>query len=429
MKNQIQNRATYAIKLDRTTNLIPTTESNQAEFNQATNLNQCEFKHITDFNQTELKLTTNFIQTFKNMEDINTMIQLKDLGYNDLFDRQITADEKNAGLIPARVISVQKETYHIISTFGENTAKLKGSIFYQTSEYCTYPAVGDFVLIKRNEMGSDIIYRVLDRRTCFSRLNPTLRNNISGATEQIIASNFDYVFIMASLNYDFNVRRIERYLATAWQSGGTPIIVLTKADLCDDYTDMVAELETAAPGVDIVVISAHTGFGMENLSKYLKPAHTYVFLGSSGIGKSSLVNALANQELMKVNVIREDDSKGQHTTTYRQLFSLKNGVLIIDTPGMRELGVWDVEEGLNDTFSEIDELSSSCRFNDCSHTNEPGCAVKEALNNGTLSADRWKSYIKLMKEAKHSAKKAAFLKAKTTAYKNMSKNQHASKRY
>lgn len=429
MKNQIPNSVTFPVRLDhvtdikQTTDLTQTTKLNQSDFNQ-TNLNQTAI-----VNQTELKQTTNYKQTIQIMEDINTMIQLKDLGYNDLFDRQITAEEKNAGLIPARVISVQKETYHIISTFGENTAKLKGSIFYQTSEYCTYPAVGDFVLIKRNEMGSDIIYRVLDRRTCFSRLNPTLRNNISGATEQIIASNFDYVFIMASLNYDFNVRRIERYLATAWQSGGTPIIVLTKADLCDNYTDMVAELETAAPGVDIVVISAHTGFGMENLSKYLKPAHTYVFLGSSGIGKSSLVNALADQELMKVNVIREDDSKGHHTTTYRQLFSLKNGVLIIDTPGMRELGVWDVEEGLNDTFSEIDELSSSCRFNDCSHTNEPGCAVKEALNNGTLSADRWKSYIKLKKEAERSAKKAAFLKAKTTAYKNMSKTQRVNKKY
>jgi len=340
------------------------------------------------------------------------MIDLKEYGFINIYERQITTEETLAGLIPARVTSVQKETYQLISSTGENNAKLKGSIFYQDSKFQTYPAVGDFVLVKPNEMGDDTIYRVLERRTCFSRLNPTLRNNITGASEQIIASNFDYVFIMASLNYDFNVRRIERYLTTAWQSGGIPVIILTKADLCDDYDDNISELEAAAPGVDIVAISAHTGFGMENLIKYMQPSRTLVFLGSSGIGKSSLVNALANKELMKVTDIREDDSKGHHTTTYRQLFALENGVLIIDTPGMRELGMWDVEEGLGEAFSDIEQLSSGCRFKDCSHMNEPGCVVKAALEDGILTQERWKSYQKLLKEAKHSAKKVALLKTK-----------------
>ncbi len=357
------------------------------------------------------------------------MVNLTDYGFNDIYERQITDEEKEMGLIPARVISVQKETYRIISAGGEKNAKLKGSIFYQDSRYQTYPAVGDFCLIKPNALGDDVIYRVLERRTSFSRLNPTLRANVTSASEQIIAANFDYVFIMASLNLDFNVRRIERYLATAWQSGGTPIIVLTKADLCEDYSGKVAEIEAIAPGMDIHVISAYTGFGMETLNKYLKPAATLVFLGSSGIGKSSLVNALAKEELMKVNGIREDDSRGHHTTTYRQLFKLENGVLIIDTPGMRELGIWAVEEGLGETFSDIEELAASCRFHDCSHFREPGCAVKAALENGTLPQERWKSYIKLKKEAEYSAKKAAYLKTKTEFFKKASKNQHASRKY
>ncbi|MGB8453887.1 MAG: ribosome small subunit-dependent GTPase A [Anaerocolumna sp.] len=356
------------------------------------------------------------------------MINLTDYGYSNIYGRQLTEGEKGMGLLPARVISVQKETYQIITANGEKNAKLKGSIFYQDSKYQTYPAVGDFVLIKPNDMGDDVIYRVLERRTCFSRLNPTFRNNVTGASEQILAANFDYVFIMASLNYDFNVRRIERYLATAWQSGGIPIIILTKADLCNDYSGMVTEVEVIAPGIDLHVISAHTGFGMDHLDQYLKPATTLVFLGSSGIGKSSLVNALAKDELMKVNDIREDDSKGHHTTTYRQLFKLDNGVLIIDTPGMRELGVWAVEEGLGETFSDIEEFAARCRFNDCSHNREPGCAVKAALENGTLTQARWKSYLKLKKEAAHSAQKAAYLKTKTTFYKKAAKAQHASRK-
>ncbi len=355
------------------------------------------------------------------------MINLTEYGYNDIYEMQITEEEKEIGLIPARIISVQKETYRLITTYGEKNAKLKGSVFYQDARYRNYPAVGDFCLIKANTMGDDVIYRVLERRTCFSRLNPTLRTTVSSASEQIVAANFDYIFIMASLNHDFNVRRIERYLTTAWQSGGIPIVVLTKADLCDNYSSKAAEIEAIAPGMDIHVISTLTGFGMDTLDKYLKPATTLVFLGSSGIGKSSLVNALANKELMKVNEIRENDSKGHHTTTYRQLFKLDNGVLIIDTPGMRELGVWAVEEGLGETFFDIEELAASCRFHDCSHTKEPGCAVKAALDDGTLSQGRWKSYVRLKKEAGYSSRKAAYLRAKTERNKNVIKKQRSEK--
>lgn len=351
------------------------------------------------------------------------MINIKEYGFKEFYENQISKEELERGFIPARVISIQKETYRVISREGENNSKLKGSIFYQNSAYQTYPAVGDFVLIRANKQGDDIIYRVLERYSSFSRVNPSLRSQVTGAGEQIVASNFDYVFIMLSLNNDFNLRRAERYLATAWQSGGTPVFVLTKADLCSEYEDSVTALSVIAPGVDIHAVSAHTGFGMEQLEKYFSPGKTLVFLGSSGIGKSSLVNALAKAELMKVNTIREDDSKGQHTTTYRQLFKLDNGCLVIDTPGMRELGVWDVEEGLEEVFTDIEALSATCRFYDCSHKSEPGCAIKEALKKGTLSEERFKSYIKLKKEAAYSAQKAAALVLKKTPYQNKTKNR------
>ncbi|BCJ95850.1 putative ribosome biogenesis GTPase RsgA [Anaerocolumna cellulosilytica] len=355
------------------------------------------------------------------------MINLSDYGYQDIFERQITENEQQTGLIPARVTSIQKENYQVVSAYGNNNAKLKGSLFYLDSKFVTYPAVGDFVLIKPNYQGDDIIYRVLERRTCFSRLNPSQPNAVNGSSAQIVASNFDYVFVMLSLNYDFNVRRAERYVAAAWQSGGIPIVVLTKQDLCIDYEEKAALLQSALPGIDIHVISAHTGFGIENLQKYLKPAHTLVFMGSSGIGKSSLINVLSGNVLMKVNSIREEDSKGRHTTTYRQLFRLENGVLLIDTPGMRELGIWDAEEGISETFADIEDLTSSCRFHNCRHQEEPGCAVKEAIQNGSLTNERWSSYLKLLKEARRSARKAAMLKSKKETTKTREKHVNYNK--
>jgi ribosome biogenesis GTPase len=233
-----------------------------------------------------------------------------------------------------------------------------------------------------------------------------------------VAANFDYVFIMQSLNLDFNPKRLERYLTLAWQSGATPVILLTKADLVEDYWDYLTQVERVAAGVNTHVVSAHTGYGLNRLNAYLQPGKTVVFLGSSGVGKSSLVNALAGEEIMSVSAIREDDSKGRHTTTHRQLIRLKSGVMIIDTPGMRELGMWDVSEGLTDAFSDVTVHLGKCRFSDCRHETEPGCAIRAAIASGQLDAGRWESYQQLQEEA---VSKEEMLRRKNEWHKSVAK--------
>jgi len=321
-------------------------------------------------------------------------------GYTEFYLKQV--EELNIAdkeLIPARIIEVHREQYKIVTEYGEKTAKLKGSLFYNNSQKNVYPAVGDFVLVKQNPYGEDIIYKVLERKSKFSRMDCFYEK------EQVVATNFDYIFIMTSLNYDFNIKRLERYLTIAWQSGGNPVIILTKADLCSDYKLYEEQLENVSIGVPIIAVSSHTGEGLSEVCKFVNASETIVFLGSSGVGKSSLVNAIANEEIMKVNDIREYDSKGRHTTTHRQLVMLKNGTMIIDTPGMRELGMWEASEGLNKTFDEIEEIACRCKFGDCTHNSEPGCAVKESLESGYLTYDRWNNYIKLKKEAEFAKRK------------------------
>lgn len=294
--------------------------------------------------------------------------------------------------IPARVTAVHKERYEIVCRHGITHARLKSKEYYMDTQ--DFPTAGDFVMVNYIENGDSRITATLPRKTLFSRREPG-----PIPRDQAVAANFDYVFILQSLNQDFNPRRLERYLTLAWQSGATPVVLLTKADLVEDYWPYLTQADRICAGVNIHVVSAHTGYGLERLNAYLQPGKTVVFLGSSGVGKSSLVNALAGEDIMAVSAIREDDSKGRHTTTHRQLIRLKSGVMIIDTPGMRELGMWDASEGLQDAFADVESYLGKCRFSDCRHEREPGCAIRAAIAAGELDLSRWESYQKLKEEA------------------------------
>ena len=320
--------------------------------------------------------------------------------------------------IPARITAVHKERYEIVCAHGITHARLKTKEYYVDTQ--DFPTTGDFVMINYIPNGDSQIIATLPRRTFFSRREPG-----PVPRDQAVAANFDYVFIMQSLNMDFNPKRLERYLTLAWQSGATPVILLTKADLAEDYWAFLTQVERVAPGVNTHVVSAHTGYGLQRLNAYLQPGKTVVFLGSSGVGKSSLVNALAGEEMMAVNSIREDDSKGRHTTTHRQLIRLKNGVMIIDTPGMRELGMWDISEGLGDAFTDVEQFLGKCRFSDCRHENEPGCAIRAAIAAGALDAERWESYQKLKAEA---IDKAEMLRRKNEWHKALRKGEKLKKK-
>ncbi len=310
----------------------------------------------------------------------------------NLTDYGYVPNTENLSGIPARVTAVHKERYEIVCQHGITHARLKTKEYYREDE--VFPTVGDFVMIQYVPNGDSLITATLPRRTFFSRREPG-----PIPRDQAVAANFDYVFIMQSLNLDFNPKRLERYLTLAWQSGATPVILLTKADLADDYWEYLCQVERVAAGVDTHVVSAHTGYGLERLKVYLQPGKTLVFLGSSGVGKSSLVNALAGETIMTVNGIREDDSKGRHTTTHRQLIRLNCGAMIIDTPGMRELGMWEVSEGLSDAFADVEQFLGRCRFSDCTHSGEPGCAIRAAIAQGELELSRWESYQKLKEES------------------------------
>lgn len=297
-----------------------------------------------------------------------------------------------AKIISARVIAVHRERYQLSCEKGELYARLKTKEYYL--DRAQFPTVGDYVSVQYVENGDSLILSTQPRTTVFTR-----RAAGPVPVDQAVAANFDYVFILQSLNQDFNPNRLERYLTLSWQSGATPVVLLTKADLQEDYWDYLTRAERVAMGVNVHVVSAHSGQGLARLNAYLQPGKTVVFLGSSGVGKSSLVNALAGEAVMAVSGIREDDAKGRHTTTHRQLLRLPGGALAIDTPGMRELGMWETDTGLVEAFSDVEVYLGRCRFSDCSHTSEPGCAVRAAIEAGELDPGRWERYRKLKEES------------------------------
>ena len=295
---------------------------------------------------------------------------------------------------PARVIAQQRKFWRVAGDFGECWAEASGKLRLAADEGGDWPAVGDWVVVEVHGVETaTMIQEVLPRRSKFVR-------KMAGKKieEQVIAANVDTALLVTALDGDFSPRRVERYLAQCWESGARPVIVLNKADACAEVQEKAAEMERVAVGTIVCVVSARTGQGFGKLEEFLKPGHTLALLGSSGVGKSTIANRLLGEAVQEVQPVRESDSKGRHTTTARELFVLPCGALLMDTPGLREMQLWDAEQGVAQTFSDIDALATQCRFVDCQHEGEPGCAVLAAVSAGELDAARLENRRKLLRE-------------------------------
>jgi ribosome biogenesis GTPase len=317
---------------------------------------------------------------------------LEQLGWGPFFDRQVTDDER-ARWAPARVVWEGREQYRIATGGAEWRAGLAGRVRHDAGDGAL-PAIGDWVLAAlRPGEGAATIQRTLARRSRIAR------GAAGRATaEQVVAANVDTVLIVTSCNQDLNPRRLERYLAFVWDGGANPVIVVNKMDLCDDVEAWRRAIDAVAHGVPVVAASALRGDGMAAVADVVRAGGTSVLAGSSGVGKSTILNALAGGERQTVRPIRDADGRGRHSTTSRQLFVLPNGGIVIDTPGMRELQLWDAADGLEHAFGDIEAFAGGCRFRDCSHTGEPGCAVAAAVDDGTLDPGRLDSYHQLLRE-------------------------------
>jgi len=351
-------------------------------------------------------------------------MNIKDYGLKDNLIKNI---DENKTI--ARIIATHRDRYEIVCNEGQGFAKIKRGCYYDNPN-SIYPTTGDFVIIEWNPIGDSMIYETLKRESSFSRTAASSDRNheLHNQHEQLVASNFDYVFIMQSLNNNFNLHRIERYLSLAWDSGGIPVIILTKSDLVSNVQEYINQVECVAIGVDVQAISCVTKDGLESIRKYFSKGNTIVFLGSSGVGKSTLVNTLYGEEVMETSEIRENDSRGRHTTTSRNLIMLPNGAMIIDTPGMRELGMWKAESGISKTFQDVEQYIGMCKFSNCTHTNEPGCRILKAIENKEIQTERVEEYFKLQRESKYNTNTDEYLMKKRDKFKAISKvNKHRRK--
>jgi len=320
-------------------------------------------------------------------------VALRAFGWDD---RRQAEGEALGGrdLVFGRVAVEHREQYLILTTAGERSAEVSGRFLFEANKPADFPKVGDWVAATDfPDEGKAIIHAVLPRRTILSR-------NAAGrrTEEQVLAANVDTIFLVQGLDMDFNVRRLERQMVSALACGAESVVVLNKADLVPDPGPFLSRVLEALPGTEVLAASALAETGLDVLRGRLRPGRTHVLLGSSGVGKSTLINKLIGRDILATAPVREDDSKGRHITTRRELFVLPGGALLIDTPGVREFQLWDSDEGVNEVFSDIAALAARCRFGDCTHTRETGCAVLEARKGGTLPEDRYQSWLKLRKE-------------------------------
>jgi ribosome biogenesis GTPase len=296
--------------------------------------------------------------------------------------------------VPARVVRGDRDRWQVLTLDGVRTAVVTGRFRHDATSASEFPAVGDWVALQVSHGDGDAaIHAVLPRATAFVR-----RAAGDTTSEQVVAANVDVVFLVCGLDGDFNLRRIERYVAAGWESGAQPVLVLNKVDLAEDREARVAEVEAVAPGVPVVALSARDGDGIDALAPWLGAGRTVALLGSSGVGKSTLANALLGEERQATGAVREDDARGRHTTTRRELMTLPSGAWLLDTPGMRELGLWSSGEGVSEAFADVGQLAAACRYRDCTHEREPGCAVRRAVADGALDVERFESWRKLQKE-------------------------------
>ena len=333
------------------------------------------------------------------------------------------------GLCPARVIAVHRETAIVRDGAGDRPAQVSGTFRFEALANSDFPTVGDWVALD-----DGVIAAVLPRRSVFKRLAADGSRRAAGLDdEQVMASNVDVALLVAGLDNDFNLRRIERYLAVAGSSAVTPVVVLNKSDLAGDLDGRLVAVDAIAPGVAIVAVSARTGAGLDELRVHLRPGTTTAILGSSGVGKSTLVNALLGEDRQRTAEVRVSDSRGRHTTTHRELFELPGGALLVDTPGIRALEVLGADDGVEVAFDDVVDLAATCRFSDCSHAGEPGCAIRAAIADGRLTEDRLAGHQKLERELARSARqgdpRARAEHRRTWRLISKSVNEHMERKY
>ncbi len=329
------------------------------------------------------------------------LLNLFTYGWNDQWQEAFSSCQE-PGIVPARVITMRADRYEVMAGEGKMEAQISGRMRYEHLYSAKNPAVGDWVAIQPNAYGAATIISVLPRTNCLERQGDF--------GSQVIATNIDKCLLIQALGHDFNPSRLDRYVTMVWNAGITPVVLLTKADTIseEEATEKVKLLESYLPGVDILAVSSLTGYGMDRLGPILTPQTTLAALGSSGVGKSTLLNSLMGGEVMATAEVREHDQRGRHTTTHRQMFLLPSGALYVDTPGMRELGLFSYD-ALDETFKDIQALAARCRFADCTHNREPDCAVRAAINSGELTRERWKSYLTLKQEERFYARKQILL--------------------